>query len=604
MGIAERVCGDGMRQVIEGQASRRHFLSTLLGLGLSGPFIARRLAAAPRAVPGGRAAQAPMTPTKRGGGGTLRLLWWQAPTLLNPHLAAGLKDTDASSVVYESLAAFNPDGDLVPVLAAEIPSVDNGALPTDGSTVTWRLKRGVVWHDGQPCTADDVLFTWEYAADPATAAVTRGSYENIRRIDKLDDHTVKVVFKEPTPFWYDAFCGMRHAILPKHLLAEYTGQNSRNAPYNLKPVGTGPYQIIDFKPGDVARFEINSHYHVPNRPFFDSVELKGGGDATSAARAVIQTGEYDFAWNMQVEKDVLERLDRQEGRGRFHISPGSAVEIIWVNRTDPWTEVDGERSSIKVSHPFFSDLRVRQALALTIDRQTIAEQLYGPAGQPTSNYLVSPPRFHFPKTRWEVNLGRAAQLLEQAGWIRGSDGIRTKNGRRLKLLYQTSTNPVRQKTQAIVKHGLQQVGIEVELKTVAPNVYFASDPGNPDTLFHFYADLQMDMPPARSVDPQARMRSFVSWDLAQKADNWTGRNITRWINTEYDHLWQQAATELDPGKRAELFIRVNDLIIGDVVVIPLIWRHGVDAVSHQLRGIQPGPWDTRLWDLAYWYRQV
>jgi peptide/nickel transport system substrate-binding protein len=604
MGLDDDELREWVRRVASGEASRRDFIRTMLGLGLSGPLIAEMLATcAPAAAQGTGAAQPTFTPTRRGGGGKLRLLAWNAPTILNPHLAGGGSSTEASRVVYEPLAAYNPDGDLIPILAEELPSVENGGLSPDGTGVTWRLKQGVAWHDGKPCTADDVIFTWEYAADPATTALTRGSYENIRRIDKLNDHAIKVMFKEPTPFWYDAFCG-RGVILPRHLFAEYTGQQARHAPYNVKPVGTGPYKLVDFKPGDVGLYAINPHYHVPNRPFFDTIEYKGGGDATSAARAVVQTGEFDYALNMQVDKDVRERLEQQGRRGKFSIYPGAEVEIIWINHTDPWTEVDGERSSLKVPHPFLTDLRVRQALAAAVDRGTIAEQLYGAADQPTNNFLVSPKRFHSPNTRWAFDLDKASQLLEQAGWKRGSDGVRVKDGRRMQVVYQTSTNLVRQKTQAIVKRAFERIGIEVELKAVPGSVYFAGDPGNSDNLLHFYADLQMDTPPARSVDPQARIGRFGSWQIPQKANNWTGGNVPRWVNAEYDRLWQQAATELDAVRRGDLCIRMNDLIINDVVVIPIVWRHGVVAVSHQLRGMQPGPWDSNFWNLAYWYREA
>jgi peptide/nickel transport system substrate-binding protein len=392
-------------------------------------------------------------------------------------------------------------------------------------------------------------------------------------------------------------------ILPKHLFAAYKGANARQAPYNLKPVGTGPYTLVDFKPGDVALYAMNPHYHVPNCPFFDTVEGKGGGDATSAARAVLQTGEFDFAGDMQVDKDVMERLAQQGRKGTFRIVPGTQVERIDLNRTDPWTEVEGERSSLKVPHPFFTDLRVRQAFALAVDRRTIAEQLYGAAGQPTSNFLNSPKPFQSPNTRWEFDLEKAAQLLEQAGWQRGSDGIRLKDGRRMKVLFQTTTNLVRQKTQAIVKQALERIGIEVELKAVPANVFAASDPGNPDTNSHFYADMQMFFY-AFGIDPQGQMRSFVSWEIAQKANNWAGRNLVRWANAEYDRLWKQAETELDPVKRAALFIRMNDLLIEDVVVIPVVWRKTVSAVSHTLRGLGLSPWVPNLSDLAFWYREA
>jgi peptide/nickel transport system substrate-binding protein len=546
-----------------------------------------------------KAAQRPFTPTKRGGGGKLRLLYWQAPTTLNAHLASGTKDVAASRVVYEPLFSIDPDGDFIPILAEEIPSVENGGRSPEGTWTIWRLKQGVVWHDGKPFTADDVVFTWEFISDPAAATTSRGQYENIRHIDKLDEHTIKVVFTEPTPRWYMS----GGQILPKHLFTEYKGRRAREAPYNLTPVGTGPYKIVAFKPGDVALYEINPHYHVTNRPFFDAVELKGGGDAVSAARAVMQTGEFDFAWNTQIDKDVMERLERQGRRGAFRMFPGTSVEHIRLNHSDPWTEVDGERSSVKVPHPFFSDHQVRQACAAAVDRRSIAEQLYGAAGQATGNFLNAPKQFESPNTGWEFDLDKAAQLLEQAGWQRGSDGIRLKDGRRMKVLFQSSANLVRQKTQAIVKNALERIGIEVELKAVPANVFFASDPGNPDTFSHFYADLQL-VSNSLGFDPQGQMRLFVSWEIAQKANNWAGRNVVRWANAEYDRLWRQADSELDPVKRAALFIRMNDLLIEDVVVIPVVWRKEVSAVSHSLRGITLSPWDSILWDLAFWYREA
>jgi peptide/nickel transport system substrate-binding protein len=604
MSIAEQDLHHWIRCVEAVRVSRRRFMQTMVGLGLSAPSLASLLAGSAHAAPERSASQGAFSPTKRGGGGKLRLLWWQAPTILNVHLSTGTKDNDASRVVHEPLASFNRDGDFVPILAEEIPSFDNGGLARDGSSVTWHLKKGVVWHDGKPFTADDVIFTWEYAADPATGAVTGGSYQNIKHIDRLDEHTVKVVFSEPTPFWYDAFFGVRGQILPKHLTAEYAGQHSRNSPYNLKPVGTGPYRVVEFKPGDVGLFELNPTYHVANRPFFDAVELKGGGDAASAARAVIQTGEFDFAWNLQVEKDVLERLERQGTRGRVVLFPGANVEHIQLNRSDPWTEVDGERSSLKAPHPFLTDVLVRRAYNAAVDRRTIAEQLYGAGGEPTSNYVDSPKRFQSPNTRWEYDLEKAAQWLDQAGWKRGGDGIRVKDGRRMRVLFQTAVNPVRQKTQAIIKKSFEQLGVEVELKAVNANAYFSSDPGNPDTYAHFYADIQMYSNGPGSPDPQAHMNRFVSSQIAQKANNWSGRNITRWANGEYDRIWKQAEGELDPVKRAAQIIQLNDLLIEDVVVIPVVWRTQLRAVSHKLRGLGLTAWDSDCWDLAYWYREA
>jgi peptide/nickel transport system substrate-binding protein len=532
------------------------------------------------------------------------VLWWQAPTLLNPHFAVGTKDQDGSRIFYEPLASYDPEGNLFPILAAEIPSLQNGGVARDGKSVTWKLRPNVTWHDGKPFTADDVVFNWEYAADPATAAVTSGAYRDIDRVDKIDPHTVKLVFKNPTPFWFDAFCGAnRGQIIPKHLFEAYKGGKSREAPNNLKPVGTGPYKFVDFRPGDIVRGEINPNYYLPNRPFFDTIEMKGGGDAPSAARAVLQTGEYDFAWNLQVADDILKRLE-QGGKGRVEMATGGACEHIQINTTDPAKEVDGERSSAKTTHPILSDPAVRHALSLLVDRAAIHEQIYGRLGQATPNYLNGPPRFRSSAMRWEFNVEKANQILDGAGWRRGADGVRAKDGRRLKLLYQTSTNAERQKTQAIVKQAAARAGVEIEIKSVVASVFFGSDVANPDTYSKFYSDVQMYTNGPGAPDPQNYMLQFVSWELATKENKWQGRNITRWRNEEADRLWRAASSETDPVKRAAQFIRMNDLIVQNVVVIPLLWRNAVAGASTRLKGFDLSGWDSYLWHLPYWYREA
>jgi peptide/nickel transport system substrate-binding protein len=594
--MEEREIRDLIDEVKAGRLSRRCFVQTMIGLGLTAPLATQMLGAA------GVAAQpkpAAFAPTKRGGGGPLRVLWWQSPTLLNPHFGTGTKDLDGSRIFYEPLAAYDPDGNLSPVLAADIPSVENGGLAKDGTWVVWNLKKGVQWHDGKPFTADDVIFNWEYAADPATAAVTIGAYRDITRVERLNDHAVKVVFKQPTPYWYEAFCATR-MLIPKHLFAAYKGDKSREAPNNLKPIGTGPYKFVDFKPGDMVRGEINLNYHVANRPFFDTLEMKGGGDAASAARAVLQTGEYDFAWNIQVEDDILKRME-QGGKGRTEIVSTGNIEHIQINTTDPWKEVDGERSSIKTTHPTLSDPAVRQALSVLVDRASVQEQIYGRQGQATANYLNAPPRYYSRNNRWEFNVDKANQILDAAGWKRGADGIRAKDGKRLKFLYQTSTNAPRQKTQAIVKQAAAKAGIEIEIKSVVASVFFASDPANPDTYPHFYSDLQM-YTTGTGVDPLWGMRVFTSQEIASKDNKWSGRNITRWRNEEYDKLWKAAETEMDPVKRASQFIRMNDLVIQNNVVVPVLWRNGVWVAASKLRGLDLSGWDSTLWRLPYWHR--
>jgi peptide/nickel transport system substrate-binding protein len=580
-----------------GRISRRTFTRRMVGLGLTAPFAIQLLAHA-------GLAQSPTPveykPTRGGGGGALRTLFWQAPTLLNPHFAVGAKDAEGAGIFYEPLAAWDPDGNLVPVLAAEIPDIENGGVAADGRSVTWKLKTGVQWHDGQPFTADDVVFNWEYASDPATAATTIGSYQDVE-VEKIDPFTVRVHFKKPTPFWAGRANGL---IIPKHLFAPYKGANSREAPANLKPVGTGPYRFVDFEPGDLVKGERNPAYHVPNRPYFDTIELKGGGDAVSAACGVIQTGDYDYAWNTQVEDEVLLKLENSvNAKGRVEIVSGMAIEHIQINTTDPWTELDGERSNAKTKHPMFSDPAVRRALGLLVDRASIQAHIYGRTGVATGNFINSPERFVSKNTKWEFNVEKANQLLDEAGWSRGPDGIRAKDGKKLKIVFQTSINAPRQKTQAIVKQACQKAGIDMELKSVTPSVYFSSDAANPDTARKFYADIQMlttgvGAPP----DPEGLMRQFLSSEIAAKVNKWQRGNATRWRNEAYDNLFHAAEGELDPVKRATLFIAMNDMVVEDGVVIPVVSRPQVSAISKKLRATLSG-WDGTFWDLRNWYRQ-
>ena len=584
-------------QVKAGGLSRRAFVRRMAAVGLTAPMATQLLAFSGVAMAQSRPTY---KPTKRGGGGLLKVLWWQGPTLLNPHFAVGTKDQDGSRLFYEPLAGWDADGNLRPILAESIPGREDGTLAADGKSVTWKLKKGVTWHDGKPFTADDCVFTWEYARNPATAAVTSGSYKDVV-VEKVDQYTVVVKFKQPTPFWADTFVNSPGSIIPKHLFADYVGDKSRDAPTNLKPVGTGPYKFKEFKPGDMVTGVINTAYHVENRPHFDAIEMKGGGDAVSAARAVLQTGEFDFAWNLQVEDEILVRLEKG-GKGRVIFSKGGGIEHIQLNTTDPWTEVDGERSSLKTKHPILSDQAVRQALALLVDKDLVEKFIYGRTGTATANFINNPERFRSKTTKYEFNVDKANALLDKAGWVKGSDGIRAKDGKKLKFVYQTSINQPRQKNQAIVKQACQKAGIDIEVKAVTASVFFSSDVANPDTYTKFYSDLQM-YNNGSQPDPEMFLRQFCSWEAATKENKWQGRNITRWQNKEYDDTHKAAQVELDPVKRAAMLIKLNELAVNNQVVIPIVARLGVAAAKTNLI-VELSGWDNNTWDLPNWYREA
>ncbi|HET8625814.1 MAG TPA: peptide ABC transporter substrate-binding protein [Thermomicrobiales bacterium] len=538
-------------------------------------------------------------PTKRGGAGQLKMLWWQAPTILNPHLSQGSKDYDASRLVYEPLASFGPDDKLVPFLAADIPSTANGGVAADGKSVTWTLKQGVKWADGQPFSADDVVFTWQFATDPQTAAVTQGVYKGIDKVEAVDPTTVKVTFKDVTPGWYTVFTGIYGMILPQHVFKDGMGAAAKNFPANLKPVGTGPYKVDNFAPGDVVNYSINANWRDSNSPSFDTVEMKGGGDAVSAARAVFQTGDYQVGWNLQVEVNILKQLTGPGAKGQLVLTEGGGIERILVNQTDPNKEVNGQRSEKNTPHPFQADPQVRQAYTYLCDKKTVADTLYGPAGQPTGNILTTPAQYASPNTKWSFDIEKAKSMLDAAGWTLNGQ-YRAKGGVQMAVVFQTSTNPVRQKHQQIVKDAFEKAGIKMDLKNVDAGVYFSSDAGNPDTASHFYTDLEMFTNSNDSPDPWNYFEGWSTTEIAQKENQWNGNNYERWSNKDYDALVAQAKTELDGAKRGQLFIQMNDMVVNNVVDIPQIDRKGVTGFANALQNVQPSAWDATAWNIANW----
>ena len=589
---------DLIEQVRSNALSRKQFIRRMIGVGLSMPIAAQMLLTA-----GVAQAQAASTykPTKRGGGGPLKSLWWQGPTLLNPHFASGTKDQEGSRIFYEPLAAWDHDGNMVPILAAEVPSLTNGGVSKDGKTIIWKLKKNVLWHDGKPFTADDVVFTAAYSADPASSTYTTGSYKDVK-VSKVDSYTVKVEYQKASPFWADPLVSAGGMIIPKHLFEAYKGAASRDAPTNLKPVGTGPYKFADFKPGDMLRGVINTDYHEPNRPHFDSIEMKGGGDAVSAARAVLQTGEYDYAWNLQVEDELLLRLE-QGGKGHTTITPGGNIEFIQLNMADPWTETEGERAHPKSKHPILSEFAVRQAISLVVDRAGVQKFIYGRTGIATANFLNNPQRFASKNTKFEFNVDKAIQVLEAAGWKKGADGIREKGGKKLKFVFQTSINGPRQKTQQIIKQAAQKAGIDLELKAVPASVFFSSDPANPDTYTKFFCDIQMFTTTMTQPDPEKFMDQYISSEFSSKANKWLGRNSTRYSNPEYDKTYLAAQSEMDAVKRAAMFVKLNDMPVNDIAIIPVVYRPRASGIVNNLVAPLSG-WDNDLWLLKDWYRSA
>lgn len=571
-------------------------------------------AAKPAALAAPAATTAPAAPaapaSKRGSGGTLRILYWQAPTILNSYLASGTKDYDASRLIHEPLAAVSTDGTVVPVLAAEIPTEANGGLSKDKMSITWKIKPGVKWHDGTDLTADDLDFSYKYCIDKATGCTNVSRFTPIDKLEIVNPLTIKITFKAATSYPYQAFVGSNGYVLQKKQFANCIGEKaSKDADCqkaNNAPIGTGPYKLRDFKSGDVVTYDVNPNYHVADKPFFKEVIFKGGGDAPSAARAVFQTGDTDYAWNLQVEAAVLAELQKG-GKGELKTNPSPSVERIMYQPTDISPEAGDKRGEMGTQHPFFGDVNVRKAFSIVIDRKTMAESLYGPAGGATCEIItwapyIAPDQLHGGRNNCvKPDFDQANKLLDDAGWKKGADGIREKGGKKMKVIFQTSVNALRQKEQAMLKDAWTKLGVDVELKAVDAGVYFGAGPSSNDNIAKFFADIQMYTNGAGIPDATSYLCSFASDSIPQKANNWGGDNNIRYKSAEYDKMCEQLKAETDPAKAKDLAMKMNDqLVAKDYVISPLVARGTVSGIAKDLKGIKLTSWDSEMWNIADW----
>ena len=548
---------------------------------------------------------------------TLTILYWQAPTIANPYVAGGTKDVDASALILEPLANYDEQGELTPRLAEEIPTADNGGVSEDRTTITWKLKEGILWSDGTPLTVEDIIFTHRYLCSlPRTEDIC--DLVPIGNVDPVEDSplSIRITFTEPVGYPYTLFVGASSPVLQKAQFANCVGEAAQDCRMeNLHPVGTGPYKITDFTISEpdaettsVLTYETNEHFRATER-LFPKVIIKGGGDAVTAARAVLEKGEADYAWNLQIDPQTLKSL-QEVGKGTVRPAFASSVEHLAVNFTNPDPALGGRRSEWSDGnnpHPFLTDPAVRRALSLAIDRGHIVEQLYGATGRTTCNIIPAPPQYTSPNNEdcLTQDIEKAKTLLDQAGWIPGVDGIREKDGVRMEVLYQTSTNPLRQGTQELIQEWWQEIGVETELKNIDSGVFFSSsNPDNPDNLWRFYADIEMYTNGISSgIDPQDYLASWLTTEIPGSESKWRGRNVSRWSNQEYDDLHEELKRTPVGTDREKLVIRMNDMLVQNHVVIPLVYRALVSASSNSLKGVRANGWDSKLWNIHEWYRE-
>ncbi|MCA2009672.1 peptide ABC transporter substrate-binding protein [Tritonibacter mobilis] len=550
------------------------------------------------------AAVAPAAFAERGSDGQVNIIYWQAPSIMTPFLSGGTKDVEAASLVIEPLARFNASGEMVPWLVEDIPTVSNGGVSEDLTQITWKLKPGIKWSDGTDLTSADVKFTYEYCTHPEGGCAQVTKFEGVTGVETPDENTVVVTFDKATPYPYGPFVGGESPIIQAAQFGECLGAKAPECTEaNFNPIGTGPFVVDEFKPNDVITLSANPNYRDPAKPAFAKVLLKGGGDATAAGRAVMETGEFDYAWNLQLAPDVIAQMEAG-GKGKAVAGFGPLLERIMLNNTNPSADLSPEERSVIRPHPFLSDPAVYKALSMAIDRELLVEIGYGKAGRPSCSWVPAPEAFAINPEGCNVqDIAGANALLDQAGIVdTDGDGIREKDGVPLEILFQTSTNAVRQDFQALIKQWWSEIGVETELRNINGSVFFGGDPGSPDTFQKFYADVEMYANTFNGTDPQSYFGNGLCDKAPTPASQWQGENISRFCDEEYDALHEELSQTADAAKRIEIGQKLNTIVFEKGGMIPIVHRGRLSGVSNTLGGVDLNVWDSELWNAADWYR--
>jgi peptide/nickel transport system substrate-binding protein len=543
-----------------------------------------------------------------GSGGELLILQWQAPSVANGLLSSGTKDFLASSLVLEPLLEVAPDGSLVATgLAEEVPTIENGGVAEDFSSITYKLKPDVLWSDGTPFTADDVLFTWEYCSDELTGCAA--DLSKIESVDVIDDLTVRFNFTEPQSYPYGAgFVSYGSPVVQRAQFQDCVGEQASSCTeQNFQPIGTGPYMVTELKPEDTVTYAMNPNYRgiADGKPFFGTVTIKGGGDAESSARSVLEIGEADYGWNLQVAPEILLPMEAA-GNGTIVTSFTANVEHIELNQTDPKGDPPSEFPS---KHPvLYQNGDFAKALSLAIDRDALVTVGYGPTGTPTCTFWPvgdqATDANDWCKTR---DVDQANQILDDLGYMdTDGDGVREAPGfGPLVFDYVTSTNAVRQSNQDIIKANWEEIGVVANMSNQDASLFFDGTSASDFSIWKFFTDMEMFTNGATLPDAAGYLHGFNTSEVTSAALGWpANNNIVRFSDPEFDQISDEALTlsPTDP-MYTDLVKQMQEIIVNKGAIIPLIHRGNVSAISNTIQGFgDPNGWDSEYWNIEDWTR--
>ncbi len=498
----------------------------------------------------------------------------QEPTVFNPLMAKIEVDDGIHFSVFDALFRVTPEGEFVPNLAAEVPTIENGGLSADGLEWRIKLRDDVKWHDGKPFTAEDVKFTLELIVDPNFRSWRTAGHTLVRDIKVVSP--TEITWRMTQPFApYLAFLAETF-IVPKHILEPEADRNT--AAFNQAPIGTGAFKWVRRVAGDHIELAANRNYHGEG-PYIETLVFKYIPDLT-VLYAQFKSGDIDLVGRQFITPDNYEEAKKLKGR-EVVLQPGPTVETVYLN----------------MERPFFQDKRVREAIYLAIDKKSIIDALYYGLPVPVESYM---PRgsvyYNEDLPKHEYNPQKAAKLLDEAGWVKGRDGIRVKDGVRLSFNNSTTTgNHLREQAQQFMQQTLRDVGIEMKISNLPAAVIW----GDFWTLSQFDSVL-VSIAYLVASDPDVYNR-FHSGAIRAKGGR--GSNTAQYNNPEVDRLLEEGARTFDVPRRIEIYKKIQEHVRNDLPFLPLFSENTVRGWKSDIKGVVSNSnTRTESWNAAGWRR--
>ncbi|MBK9600846.1 MAG: peptide ABC transporter substrate-binding protein [Anaerolineales bacterium] len=539
---------------------------------------------------------APATEPASSGGGTAVLILPEEPTTLNYYLAdAAIVRQAADATSMTGLVTIDETGNFVPTLAQEIPTTENGGLSSDYLTVTWKLKEGLKWSDGEALTSDDVKFTVEVLSNPNSGALVGTSgFDLITKTETPDDTTIVLTYSEAYPGYLDQFA---YGLFPRHA----TGKPEEMASWewNRKPVVAGPFVLSSWESGKSLSFTRNPNYYEAGKPYLDEIVFEIVPEP-AAQTAMMLNGEAQMQlWPGEFKADYDTLLT---GKAQQYLIPGIWNMAIDFNLSAPF---DGDPTA-SAPHPILGDIRVRQAIAHAINYQSLQQDvLKGSVGDSTNPFAYGWYKCELPRQNG-YDVEAANKLLDEAGWVMGDDGIRVakgakyaEDGTRLSLELQgyTAFDPL-QLTEEFIVENLKAVGIEARIQNYDFSIIFGTFEDNSPRAVGDYDMLIFDR--GFTTEPQGYNFDAYHSSRIPTAENPTGGNYFRWVNSEVDAALEAAGTSFDSQTRKDAYCKVGQAVLDELPQVYLYLFQDNYGIADNLTGYTLNTWGSMSWGVQNW----